>query len=84
MYLTDVEDGGETLFPAAGGAASRANCSGKTVRGLSVKPKKGNAVMFFTMTPDAQTDSATIHGSCEVVKGEKWSATMWTRTGKFT
>ena len=44
---------------------------------MSVKPRKGDAVLFWTMMPDGTEDSATIHGSCDVLKGEKWSATIW-------
>lgn len=82
MYLTEPEDGGETIFPLAGGA-EMCDCGGSRQKGLCVKPRKGNAVLFWTMTPDGHEDDATLHGSCEVVKGEKWSATKWIRTGKF-
>lgn len=81
MYLTDVEGGGETIFPNAGG---QSECGGATTSGLSVKPRKGDAVLFYTMTPSGKEDPASIHGSCEVTSGEKWSATIWIRTGKFT
>ena len=50
---------------------------------MTVKPRKGDAVLFYTMTPDGTEDGNSIHGSCEVVAGEKWSATIWIRTGKF-
>ncbi|XP_028794259.1 probable prolyl 4-hydroxylase 3 [Neltuma alba] len=66
MYLSDVEEGGETVFPAA-----RANFSsvpwwddlsecGK--KGLSVKPKMGDALLFWSMRPDASLDPASLHG----------------------
>jgi len=72
--LTDVEAGGETIFPNVGGQAS---CGGEVTRGLTVQPRKGDAVLFYTMTPVGKEDSKSIHGSCEVVVGEKWSATTW-------
>lgn len=84
MYLSDVAAGGETIFPFVGGARTMADCGGKNVRGLSVRPRKGNAVLFWTMQPDGRVDSRTLHGSCDVVEGMKYSATMWIRTGKFT
>ncbi|KAJ4700598.1 Prolyl 4-hydroxylase alpha-like protein [Melia azedarach] len=81
MYLSDVEEGGETVFPAA-----RTNISsvpwwnelsecGK--QGLSVKPKMGNALLFWSMRPDATLDPSSLHGGCPVIRGNKWSATKW-------
>ena len=80
MYLTDVEGGGETIFPNGGG---QSECGGAMSTGFAVKPRKGDAVLFYSMTPSGKEDSSSIHGSCEVTKGEKWSATIWIRTGKF-
>ncbi|KAJ4964796.1 hypothetical protein NE237_016645 [Protea cynaroides] len=68
MYLSDVEEGGETVFPAA-----KANFSsvpwwnelsecGK--EGLSVKPKMGDALLFWSMSPDATLDPSSLHGGC--------------------
>ncbi len=83
IYLTDVQEGGETLFPNAGGHGT-CDCGGKSVRGLCVRPRKGDAVLFYTTRPNAAEDSSSLHGGCEVIAGEKWSATLWIRTGKFT
>ncbi|KOM36609.1 hypothetical protein LR48_Vigan02g275900 [Vigna angularis] len=47
MYLSDNVEGGETYFPLAG--SGECNCGGKLVQGLSVKPTKGNAVLFWSM-----------------------------------
>ncbi|CAB4294211.1 unnamed protein product [Prunus armeniaca] len=55
------------------------SCGGKVVRGLSVKPVKGDAVLFWSMGLDGQSDPNSIHGGCEVLSGEKWSATKWMR-----
>ena len=39
MYLTDVEAGGETIFPSLNGTC---DCGPrKGIKGLSVKPKRG-------------------------------------------
>lgn len=84
MYLTDVEGGGETIFPQAGGAGAAGDCGGESSRGLAVTPKKGDAVLFWTGTPGGKEDGATMHGGCAVTAGEKWSATIWIRSGKFT
>ncbi|XWS22250.1 hypothetical protein CRYUN_Cryun29cG0018300 [Craigia yunnanensis] len=77
MYLSDNVEGGETYFPMAG--TGDCNCGGKIVKGMSVKPIKGDAVLFWSMGLDGQSDPNSIHGGCEVLSGEKWSATKWMR-----
>ena len=44
---------------------------------LAVKPVKGDALLFFSLHPNATTDTKSLHGSCPVIEGEKWSATKW-------
>lgn len=63
---TDVEEGGETVFPAAKGNISSvpwwnelSECGKK---GLSVKPKMGDALLFWSMKPDAELDPSSLHG----------------------
>ncbi|KAJ4723032.1 prolyl 4-hydroxylase 1-like [Melia azedarach] len=77
MYLSDNVEGGETYFPMAG--TGECSCGGKMVRGLSVEPVKGDAVLFWSMGLDGQSDPNSLHGGCEVLAGEKWSATKWMR-----
>ncbi|XP_050943257.1 prolyl 4-hydroxylase 1 isoform X9 [Cucumis melo] len=77
MYLSENIEGGETYFPKAG--SGECSCGGKTVPGLSVKPAKGDAILFWSMGLDGQSDPNSIHGGCEVLSGEKWSATKWMR-----
>ncbi|KAL9247443.1 hypothetical protein vseg_020875 [Gypsophila vaccaria] len=77
MYLSDNVEGGETYFPMAG--SGQCTCGKKTVTGMSVKPTKGNAVLFWSMGLDGQSDPTSVHGGCEVISGEKWSATKWMR-----
>eukprot|EP00271_Cylindrocystis_brebissonii_P020405 TRINITY_DN6737_c0_g3_i1.p1 TRINITY_DN6737_c0_g3~~TRINITY_DN6737_c0_g3_i1.p1 ORF type:complete len:351 (+),score=43.01 TRINITY_DN6737_c0_g3_i1:841-1893(+) len=86
MYLTDVEEGGETVFPTAvplsdakpaEPKAGEAPLSACAKQGLSVRAKKGDALLFWALSPEANTDHFSLHGSCPVVKGEKWSATKW-------
>lgn len=48
-----------------------------------VKPEKGDALLFFSLHPDATTDSNSLHGSCPVIEGEKWSATKWIHVRSF-
>lgn len=77
MYLTDNVEGGETHFPMAGDG--ECNCGGKMVKGLCVKPNKGDAVLFWSMGLNGESDPSSLHGGCAVSKGEKWSATKWMR-----
>uniref|UniRef100_A0A0D9W3K2 Prolyl 4-hydroxylase alpha subunit domain-containing protein n=1 Tax=Leersia perrieri TaxID=77586 RepID=A0A0D9W3K2_9ORYZ len=81
MYLTDGVEGGETHFPQAG--EGECSCGGKMVKGLCVKPNKGDAVLFWSMGLDGETDPNSIHSGCPVLEGEKWSATKWMRQKDF-
>ncbi|KAG8477265.1 hypothetical protein CXB51_030941 [Gossypium anomalum] len=86
MYLSDVESGGETVFPNAEGKLSQPkdnSWSDCAKNGYAVKPRKGDALLFFSLHLDATTDSDSLHGSCPVIKGEKWSATKWIHVRSF-
>jgi len=80
MYLTDVEEGGETIFPDAeaganpGGGDDASSCAaGK----LAVKPRKGDALFFRSLHHNGTSDAMSSHAGCPVVKGVKFSATKW-------
>ncbi|KAM0882614.1 hypothetical protein ACQ4PT_032213 [Festuca glaucescens] len=77
MYLTDGVEGGETHFPQAGDG--ECSCGGTMLKGLCVKPNKGDAVLFWSMGLDGNTDLNSLHSGCPVLEGEKWSATKWMR-----
>ncbi|XP_050214958.1 probable prolyl 4-hydroxylase 3 [Mercurialis annua] len=87
MYLSDVEEGGETVFPTAKGNVSNVpwwnELSECAKQGLSVKPKMGNALLFWSTRPDATLDPSSLHGSCPVIRGNKWSATKWMHLGEY-
>ncbi|KAF5457198.1 hypothetical protein F2P56_021316 [Juglans regia] len=86
MYLSDVEKGGETIFPNSEAGMSQPKDDGWSdcaKKGYAVKPKKGDALLFFSLHPDATTDTNSLHGSCPVIEGEKWSATKWIHVRSF-
>jgi prolyl 4-hydroxylase len=67
-YLNDVPGGGETTFPHAG---------------LSVGPRRGNAVYFEYCNSRGQVDAASLHAGEPVTQGEKWAVTKWMRERRF-
>lgn len=64
LYLTDVEEGGETHFSKLG---------------LSIKPKKGRALVWPSVTDDDPEfwDARMHHEAKDVIKGEKQAANHW-------
>lgn len=66
LCRSDVEVGGETLFPLAKGNSSAApqgnGLSNPVNNGIRVKPKMGDAVLFFYMMPDGTVDPLSLHG----------------------
>eukprot|EP00903_Cladosiphon_okamuranus_P005392 g5381.t1 len=75
-YLSDVEEGGETIFPRYGGRTGRVDFSDCT-KGLKVKPVEGKVAMFYSLRPDGQFDDFSLHGACPVITGQKWAANKW-------
>lgn len=68
MYLNDVEEGGETIFPEIT---------------LSVTPRKGSALYFSYVNSMDQIDTKTLHGGAPVITGSKWIATKWFRKNPY-
>jgi prolyl 4-hydroxylase len=68
VYLNDVLEGGETVFPEIG---------------LSVVPRRGDALYFEYTNSRVQVDLKTAHGGAPVGRGEKWVVTKWMRARRF-
>lgn len=58
-------------------------CSFSSVLKHPVKPRKGDALLFFSLHPSAIPDPSSLHGGCPVIEGEKWSATKWIHVDSF-
>ncbi|HAT29549.1 MAG TPA: 2-oxoglutarate-dependent dioxygenase [Janthinobacterium sp.] len=69
MYLNDVAEGGETLFPESG---------------FGVTPRRGGALYFEYCNSDGQLDPQSLHAAAPVTAGEKWIVTKWMRQRPFT
>mmetsp|Transcript_379 Transcript_379/g.726 ORF Transcript_379/g.726 Transcript_379/m.726 type:complete len:512 (+) Transcript_379:136-1671(+) len=82
-YLTDVGDGGHTIFPRAGGlppVRDHSDCS----RGLKVKPQKGKVIIFYSLDASGALDPLSVHGACPVGEGNvKWAANKWIWNAKM-
>jgi hypothetical protein len=83
FYLSDVEEGGETVFPRASTRVSGPGWSDCAREGMAVKPVAGDALLFYGLLPDGTKDWNSLHGSCPTLRGHKWSATKWIHTGRF-
>jgi prolyl 4-hydroxylase len=68
-YLSDVQEGGETIFPRFNHSREKSSTDCET--GLKVKPEAGKVIIFYSMTPDGRTDSSSLHGACPVKEGGK-------------
>jgi len=94
MYLSDVEEGGETVFPL-GTPLGRKSTNKKRFKEedacelarkgdpdvLAVKPRRGDALLFYSAHLNGEMDETSLHAGCPVVKGTKWTATRWQRVG---
>lgn len=89
LYFTDVEEGGETVFPISewadeemkeGLAGSFSKCGSQ---GVAVKPRKGDMMCFWSIDYMAKIDRHSLHAGCPVIKGEKWTGTKWIHQTPF-
>ncbi|KAL8160750.1 hypothetical protein V2J09_002287 [Rumex salicifolius] len=87
MYLSDVEQGGETVFPDIKVNQSDVPDWNKLSKcgkgGMSIRPKMGDALLFWSMKPDGHLDPLSLHAGCPVIRGNKWSSTKWMRVNEF-
>ncbi|XP_033244194.1 prolyl 4-hydroxylase subunit alpha-1-like [Drosophila miranda] len=64
FYLTDVEQGGATMFNKAE---------------HKVLPRRGTALFWYDLHTDGEGDWSTTHAACPIIVGSKWVLTQWIR-----
>ncbi|KAM7360660.1 prolyl-4-hydroxylase-alpha SG2 isoform 2-T2 [Cochliomyia hominivorax] len=62
FYLSDVEEGGYTVFPFLD---------------IYSKPIKGSMIMWYNLHRDIHANERTLHAGCPVLKGSKKIANIW-------
>lgn len=67
VYLNDVHQGGHTWFPNLN---------------ISVKPKRGTALVFFPSTVDGLLDKNALHAAKPAVD-VKYVSQVWIRQGRY-
>jgi prolyl 4-hydroxylase len=97
-----VEEGGETAFPETNDTfwldasfISDTAAVSECARGkVHVRPRRGDALLFYSMAPgseklpvdeseSAEVDPYSLHEGCPPTKGLKWTSTTWIHTKPF-
>ncbi|KAG7034307.1 putative prolyl 4-hydroxylase 9 [Cucurbita argyrosperma subsp. argyrosperma] len=60
LYLTDVEDGGETMFPFENGLNMDGRYDYQKCTGLKVKPRQGDGLLFYSVFPNGTIDPVSV------------------------
>ena len=54
---------------------------GKCRSRLALKPRRAEAILFYSQFPDGSPDRLSLHAGCPVLEGEKWAANLWVWNG---
>ncbi|KAL8050887.1 hypothetical protein ABFX02_06G108900 [Erythranthe guttata] len=73
LYLSNVSQGGQIIFPQS----KKTMWSDCTKSSEILKPRKGNAVVFFNLHLNATPDTSSVHARCPVLQGDIWFATKF-------
>lgn len=90
-YLNEPDGGGETVFPLTGEnkfESERHVDMSSCARGLKVRPRKGAALLWYNVLAlgnghETRLDRSSLHGGCDVTKGEKWASNKWIYNRKW-
>ena len=82
MFLNEPEEGGETVFPNVAARNEGPGWSACARDALAHRPKTGDLILFWSLTPKGEIDPGTTHTACPVIRGEKWSAPLWIRQAR--
>ncbi|KAB1204844.1 Prolyl 4-hydroxylase subunit alpha-1 [Morella rubra] len=78
LYLSNASQGGEILFPESELHQQTSKIWSDCPSHSSVRrPIKGNAILFFSLHPNASPDKSSYHARCPILKGEMWYATKF-------
>ena len=69
--------GAETLLPWLGSAGDDTLRPSAELPGLSVMPRAGRAIAFWSALTDGSADPSSIHEAQAVTGGEKWIASRF-------
>ena len=73
------------LFGGGDEAGSSSSWEASMVRDcyskLAVRPRQGDAVLFYNQGPGGTLEDDSEHGGCPVLQGEKWVANIWVWNG---
>ncbi|KAM7504770.1 hypothetical protein LguiB_003674 [Lonicera macranthoides] len=86
FYLSNVSLGGQILFPESELKNSQSKnkiWSDCTKSSITLKPMKGNAILFFNLHPSTAPDLSSSHARCPVLEGEMWCATKFFHVKKI-
>ncbi|KAA8522616.1 hypothetical protein F0562_013023 [Nyssa sinensis] len=64
LYLSDVEEGGETMFPFENGLQMDAKYDYRKCIGLKVKPRRGDGLLFYSLFPNGTIDPVSVSSHC--------------------
>lgn len=60
LYLSDVEEGGETMFPFENGENMNIGYDYESCIGLKVKPRQGDGLLFYSLFPNGTIDKVGV------------------------